>query len=221
MENKLEIGKGVYTMPDLARILDIPVARVNRWIKEYWDGELGREFKKNYSWSVGRNRAVSFHTLIEIYVLIQFAEAGVKTRKVLEAHKELSKFFNTDFPFARKEVLNNLRTDKKEIYIDYDGEVMRLDGKQQFNLDFIKMFFQKLDFNDESIVERFWPMGRDKEIVIDPNRQFGQPVLKNNNIYPETLYNLYLGGDSIEFISEIYELSQKEVTDALEYCKAA
>lgn len=221
MENKFEIGKGVYTMPDLAKILDIPVAKVNRWIKEYWDGELGREFKKNYSWSIGRNRAVSFHTLIEIYVLIQFAEAGVKTRKVLEAHKDLSKFFNTEFPFATKVVLDNIKTDNKEIYLDYEGALMNLDGKRQLNLDFIKIFFQKLDFNNESIVERFWPMGRDKEIVIDPNRQFGQPVLKNNNIYPETLYNLYLGGDSVEFITEIYEITQKEVEDALEYCKSA
>ena len=85
----------------------------------------------------------------------------------------------------------------------------------------VKSFFKKLDFDNELLAARYWPLGKEKNIVIDPKRKFGHPVVNNSNIYPETLYNLYKGGESIEFISSIYEITTNKVEDAIEYCKAA
>ena len=116
-ENILTIGNGIYTVSDLANILQLPYRKVNRWLSEYWDGKLGKEFKGKYSWRVDNTRAVGFHTLVEFYVMMQFAEAGVKTAQVLKAHSELSKSHNTNFPFAQKEVIENISTDGKKIYL--------------------------------------------------------------------------------------------------------
>src|SRR5689334_16929335 len=107
-ENTLSIGNGIYTVPDVANILRLPYCKVNKWLNEYWDGRLGKAFKTQYSWRVESTRAVGFHTLVEFYVMMQFSEAGVKPGEVLKAHHELSKSYDTLFPFARKQVINNI-----------------------------------------------------------------------------------------------------------------
>jgi uncharacterized protein (DUF433 family) len=220
-ENNLKIGNGIYTIPEIAKILRLPYHKVNLWVNKYWDGELGSYFEGKYSWSIKKTKAVSFHTLVEFYILIQFAEAGVKTREVLNAHIELSKKYNNAFPFAQKNILEKIKTDGKKIYLEVNGDTISLDGTRQLNLSFIKAFFKNLDFGKDDIASRFWPLGREKAIIVDPKRQFGHPIIYKTNIHPETIYNLYKAGEPVEFIAFTYEIEKKSVADAIEYCKAA
>lgn len=220
-ENELNLGIGIYTPTEIAQILRVPSYKVNRWISQYWDGVLGREFESRYSWKTENSKAVSFHTLIEFYVMMELAEKGVKTRKVLEAHKELSKIRNTPFPFASREVLEGLETDGKKIYFKIDDVILTLDDTGQLNLDFIEIFFKNLEFDSENLASRFWPLGKDKAIIIDPARKFGHAVINSHNIYPETIFNHYKAGDPLPYIAHVYELTEKQVEDALEFCNAA
>jgi len=220
-ENKVEIGIGIYTTSELSRILRIPYNKLFRWINKYWDGELGKEYEQKYSWKTENSKAVGFHTLIEFYVFMQLANAGVKTRQVLNAHKELSKIYKTPFPFAHKKVVSGIRTDGNKIYLKSNKTIITLDGTKQLNLDLLDLFFKNLEFDVHNIASRFWPLGKDKAILVDPKRKFGHPILKHSNIYPETIYNLYKGKESKEYIAFLYEIDIQQVEDAIEYCKAA
>lgn len=220
-ENKLQLGNGIYTISEIAQILRIPYHKVNLWITKYWDGELGKAYEQDYSWKVADTKAVGFHTLIEFYVLVQFAEAGVKIREVLKAHKELSKSFNTLFPFATKEVLENIKTDGKKIFLNRNGDTITLDGSKQLNLQFIKVFFRKLDFDNDMLASRFWPLGKDKEIVCDPHHRFGQAVINGTNIQAEAVYRMYLAKEPIPFIAGLYEISDTVVKNAIEFYQSA
>lgn len=216
-----EIGEGLYIPSEISRILQIPAFKVRRWINSYWDGELSQNTRKKYSWKTDNSLAVNFYTLVEFYVMIQFQDSGVKTRQILNAHKELSEKFNTPFPFAIKEVLGSIKTDGKKIYLHYNDGTLTLDGTKQFNLEFIKVFFKKLEFDSKNLVSRFWPMGKELSILIDPNRKFGHPVIDDSNIYPEAIHNHYSAGDPISYIAAVYDLSEKQVRDAIKYCEAA
>ncbi len=190
-------------------------------MREYWDGTLGKIYATNYSWKTDGYRAVSFHTLIEFYVMMQLSEAGVKPSPILKAHQELSKWFKTPFPFANKSVLQSIRTDAKNIYFQLDDLTISLDGTHQLNMNFIALFFKKLDFDRKDLATHFYPLGRDKSIVIDPSRKMGQATIANSNIYPETLYKHFKAGDPIPYIAHIYQLNEIQVQNALEYCQAA
>lgn len=220
-ENIPKLGVGIYTPAEIARILRLPYHKVNRWIDTYWDGKLGREFEQKYSWKTGSSKAVSFHTFVEFYVMMRFSEAGVKPAQILAAHKELAAIYETAFPFAVKEVLNGIHTDGRRIYLSSRENTISLDGTKQLNLEFIKLFFLNLDFDEDNLASRFWPMGKQKSVLIDPERKFGHPVLENRNIYPETLYNHLKAGDPIKYISMVYELSEKQVQDAIDFIEAA
>lgn len=220
-ENQLQLGNGIFTTQEIAQILRVPYYKVNKWITKYWDGNLGKCYEREYSWSIGNTRAVGFHTLIEFYVMMQFAEAGVKTKEVLKAHKELSKFYNSNFPFAQKEVLDNIKTDKSKIFLHLNGDTISLDGSGQFNLDIIKIFFKNLDFDNDMLASRFWPLGKDHTIVCDPHRKFGQPVLDGTSIQSEAIYRMYLAEEPISFIASIYEVPENAVKDAILFHKKA
>ncbi|MDQ2719445.1 MAG: DUF433 domain-containing protein [Bacteroidota bacterium] len=220
-ENILAIGNGIYTVPDVANILRLPYHKVNTWLNEYWDGKLGKAFKGKYSWRIDSTRAVGFHTLVEFYVMMQFSEAGVKPAQVLKAHSELSKSHNTFFPFAQKQIIENISTDGKRIYLDINGTVITLDGSRQFNLDFIKLFFKKIEFDKELLATRLWPLGKDKAVVCDPQHKFGQPIIDGTNIQTEAVYKMYLAKEPIPFIASLYELSEAKIKDAINYHKKA
>lgn len=220
-ENKPQIGQGIYTLPDAAQILHLPYAKVHRYVAKYWDGNLGQEFQSKYSWMVDGSRAVSFHTVVELYVMIQLADKGVQTPEVLKAHKRLSQIYHTRFPFAQKAVLQEIKTDGKQIYWKKGDDVISLNGSDQFNLAIIDLFFKKLEFGDEDVVSKLWPMGKDHAIVIDPSRKFGHPIIEGKNIYPETIFEHFQAGDPIPYIAHIYKITEKEAEDAIAFCKNA
>ncbi len=220
-ENQLELGKGVYTLPDVAMLLKLPYQKVHRWVNTYWDGELGALFEQRYSWETNGSKAVSFHTLIELYVMMQLTESGVPARQILNAHLELARFYNTPFPFANKAIINGIKAGQKKIYFELNGDTISLDGTRQFQLGFIQEFVNRLDFDDDDIANRFWPLGKDKAILVDPKRRFGQPVIGNTNVSPDAINSHIKAGDPPAYIAAVFGLSEKEVHDAVAFCAAA
>lgn len=220
-ENKSQLGTGIFTIREVASILRIPYPKVLRWVNEYWDGRLGKLFQSQYSWMTEGSRAVSFHTVVELYVMIQLAEKGVKTSEVLLAHQKLSQIYKTRFPFAQKQVLEEIQTDGKRIFWKRGEDIVSLNGSDQFNLNIIQVFFKMLDFGEGDVVSRLWPMGKDKAIVIDPARKFGHPIIDGKNIYPETIFEHFKAGDPIPYIAHIYQITEKEAEYAINYCMLA
>ncbi len=220
-ENKGKIGGGIYTLPDIAHIFNIPYYKVSKWVKEYWDVRLANDFENQYSWTDGKARAINFHTLIELFIFMQLSDAGVKTKDILMAHQKLSLINKTKFPFATNSIIKAMSTDGKQIFFSYNGEELTLDGKLQFNLGFIKEFFKNIDFGSDELATRLWPMGRKSSIVVDPQHHFGQPVINGTNIVPDTIFNMSLAGENNKFIALIYNISEKQVTDAIKFCKKA
>jgi uncharacterized protein (DUF433 family) len=218
-ENKPKIGSGIYTASEIAQILRIPYRKVYTWMNIYWDNKLGKQYNSKYSWQIKGKRAVSFHTFIEFYVMMKFAETGVKPKQVLKAHEELSKMYGTAFPFALKNILNNIKSDGKLIFLNTKKGIIELNGTKQFNLDIISLFFKNLEFDSDNLASKFWPLGKNKSILVDPKRRFGHPVINTKNILPEIIENHFKAGDPIKYIAYVYDLSIKEVKYALEFCE--
>jgi uncharacterized protein (DUF433 family) len=219
-ENHIELGIGVYTIPDIANILNLKYSKVERLLNEYWDKRFANDLGEKYSWSFGKSKAVSFHTLVEFYIFFQLKEAGVTTQRILKAHSELSEIFNTAFPFALSTIIDGINCFGKKIVFEIKkDEFIDLDSTKQLNLNFIKSFVEKLDFDRNHLAEKFYPLGKNHSVVVDPHHQFGQPVITDTNIFPETIYKLYSSKESKKFIASSFDLSLKQVNDAIEYCK--
>lgn len=222
LQTKPMLGTGIYTVPDIAMILGLPYPKINRWLNSFWNDKLGQKYGMTYSWNVDFTKAVNFYTLIELYTFYQLNESGVSTKEILNAHNILSTKFNTPYPYANKLIIDSLRSDgKKVIFERKDGVIYSVDVNQQTYLGLIKEFFKNLDFGNDSLAVRLWPLGKNKTIVCDPHHQFGQPVISGTNILAEVISDIHKAGDSIKFIAKTYGLTIHQVKDAIEYAKQA
>lgn len=220
--SKPTINRGIYTISDVSKILHIPDAKVRRWVDEYWDTKFsGFSENDHYSWNSGNGKVLDFYTMIEIYIFSELRESGVKIKDIVQAHEELANHYKTPFPFSNKDVVKGLKTDGKKVYFKFKDGIISLDGTKQFNLEVVKDFFKKVDFNSEMLVSKFYPLGKKKNVVVDPQIKFGQPVLKSTGISVDTIYDLFLSGEKLELIAFLYNLEVKDVRDAVKYCKSA
>lgn len=217
-----DVGTGIFTVSEISKILRIPYPKVNRWLNKYWDGVLSKEFNINFSNKIDNSKVVTFYTLIEFYITFQLSLSGVKINEIIKARKELTKLLRVEFPFAQKNVLNNIHTDGSKIFFKLGKkDIVSLDGTHQLNLMLIEMFYKNLEFGNELLATKYWPLGKTKSIIVDPERRFGHPVIGKSNIYPEVINSMIQGGESLDFVAKLYNLNESEIKDAIEYCEAA
>ena len=213
--HKNELGYGIYTSSDIAKLLGIPQRKVTHYLKSYWDDRLGKElFNDSYSWQSenGKAKAVNFYVLIELYVCFKLQEFGVKPKRILEARENIAKETKTQYPFATSKVLS----DKRKIWYEFEDSIIDADGTRQTNFEtIIKDYVKNIDFDKQEQAIKFYPNGRSSRIVINPHNQFGQPIIEGTNINAETIYSMYKSGEPIEFIKNLYDLNIESVNDAI------
>lgn len=221
ISHKNELGYGIYTIPDISFILKIDRRKVTRYINEYWDERLGRKlFSDTYSWSVNnRNKAVNFYVLIELFTFFKLQELGVKAKAILKARAYIAKELKLEYPFASSKLL----TDGKRIWYKFQDDIINADGSSQTNfVKIIEEFATNVDFSSTTfLAEKYWPFGKNLKIVVDPHRQFGQPVIEGTSINAEVIYSMYKSGEPIDAIAILYDLTEKEVNDAINFFRTA
>jgi uncharacterized protein (DUF433 family) len=216
--HKKELGSGIYTIPDISKLLGFPQAKVRRYLNDYWDERLGRKlFNESYSWTAGNNiKAVNFYTLIELHTFFHLQELGVSTKEILKSRVAIAKDLQIPYPFASA----NLLSDGKKIWYEFKDCIVNADGTKQTDFEeFIRKFANKIEFNSNKIAEKFWPAGRYSDIIVNPHHQFGQPVLNGTNINAEVIFSMYESGEAIESIGILYDLTKKQVDDAISFYK--
>jgi uncharacterized protein (DUF433 family) len=213
-----QFGQGFYTATDAANILDIPYNKVGYWFRRYVKGEFERHSNYRYYYDNEKITAVNFYTLIEIYVFDFFRQNKISTKNIVVAHKELSRYLNTPFPFCHTDFL---LLSGNDILYRIEKSIFEVKpGFQQAIFDYVIPYSKKIEFKD-CIASKYYPIGKDHSIVVNPNNQFGSPIIDGTNIKVGTLVSLYKGGENIRFISEMYEIHESQVRDALIYSKAA
>jgi uncharacterized protein (DUF433 family) len=216
---KGEVGSGVFTTADVAAILNQPHQRVLRFIKEYGDLRLGRKlYNETYSWKVDGVRLVNFQALIELAVFFLLREKYHLTiGKINEAREIMSGRFKTAYPFANCKVLTDTET---IFYLESEELTAANKGQQIIMREVVEPLLAKIEF-DGNIASRYFPLGKQAEVVVDPHHQFGQPIVKNTNIRTDTLGRLHEGGESPESLQRLYDLSAEQIEDALRFYRQA
>lgn len=214
--HKQQLGSGIYTITDISNILSIPKFKVRRYLNEYWNEKSGKKFfNETYSWSVDNKiKAVNFYTLIELYTCFHLQELGVSPKEILKSRTAMVKDLNIPYPFASETILS----DGKKIWFEFKDCIVKADGSRQTDfVEFIRSFSNKIEFNSNKIAEKFWPAGKQSDVVINPHNQFGQPILNGTNINAEVIFSMYESGEPIDAIGILYDITSKQVNDAISF----
>ncbi len=199
------IGEGIYLTPDVAYILNLPYQQVYQLMKGFW---------QSYKFGGKGNQAINFYALIEFFIYFQLRKNKMSSQKIKTFHANLSKSLRTRYPFAH----HSIRTDFKNIWAEAAENLIKADGKNQFDLlPLLNDFLHKVTYDNNNIASKYYPLDNTKNIVVDPKFQFGQPIVNGTGIKTKTIYNLHLGGESDDKISRLYNLSVDKVKDAIRF----
>ena len=218
------LGKGIYTLSTAAKILKMNPQKMRRWINGYIYNK-NREFrsvkplfKTEFDYDAN-DVIISFHDLTELFFINNFIGYGLSIQKIRKAAVAASRLLNTSHPFA----IRKMFTDGKSIFAEIaqetnDTSLLDLIKKQyQFAKIIEPTLFKCIDFDKESYAEKWWPLGKNKDIVLDPSRNMGQPILNKYNVKTELIYDLYKTNHTVNEISKWYELDEKVINLAIDF----
>ncbi len=197
-----------YSVEDIATILGLPETQVKQWLREYKRRQLAADEPE-----VETSLTVDFHTLIEFYTFYQLRAQGVWPSKINNAREILADMLHTNYPFATANIL----TDGKNVFYNAEvGELIQADQTLQLTIQqVVEPFCKRIEFGDDSLATKLYPMGREAAIQIDPARQSGRPVVGDTEVLSQSVFDFFLHGNSVFSVAERFNLTEKEVEDVI------
>jgi uncharacterized protein (DUF433 family) len=162
---------------------------------------------------------LTFSDLIEVRFLEAFRQHGVSTRALRIASQRAKELLGRHHPFSTQIFRSDGRTILAEITKN-TGDKFLLDIVNEqyvFEKVLAAYLYGGLDFNELKEPARWWPLGKDHSVVIDPQRSFGAPIVAKAGIPTKILNSAVLAEKSIEFVAKWYEVEIDEVRDAVEF----
>jgi uncharacterized protein (DUF433 family) len=197
-------GTGIYTLPEAARLIRVPVQKMHRWLYGYTyskkaKGETSRAYSEPL-WAPQLSKddfdaeVIGFRDLLEVRFVAAFVAHGVPLtiiRRCLETARQL---FDVDYPMSS----GAFKTDGKTIFAEAveqsrrEGKLLDLKTRQFAFRDIIgPSLYAGIEYAGHQAVKWF-PQGSRSPIVLDPARQFGSPIIDASGVPTSVLFASYL-----------------------------
>jgi uncharacterized protein (DUF433 family) len=224
MSMNATVATGIYSVREAARLTRVHPSRIRRWVCGY---DYRRGDRKKHSEAVWKGQispedgvvALGFFDLLEVRFVAAFINAGVSWRTMREAHALAARELGSSHPFCT----NRFVTDGRRILMRHaevceDSALLDIVSRQQEFSKILAPFIKELEFDEQQVVRRWWPLGRERGVVLDPDRNFGQPTVALSGVPTQILArSLKANAQSVELVARWYEVSPKEITDALDF----
>lgn len=214
---------GIYSIPDASRLTGVSTWRIRRWLRGYrfaaktgrhnsppvWEGQLK---------PIDGSFALGFHDLIEIRCVDAFIQAGVSWPTLREAHKHAKSMVGRPHPFSS----GRFATDGQTVFLRVREEtsnesVWDMRDIQRVFEKVIEPFLKNVEFSDDDAATKWWPMGQSHQIVLDPRRSFGRPIVAEQGVPTATLAAAVRAGDSVAVVAEWYSVAPDVIRDAVAF----
>ena len=218
------LGVGLYSIPEAARLARVPAASIRRWLFGY---SYQRDTRRHELPPVvapeieagTRYRFVTFRDLIEIQFVHAFREHGVSWKHLRLASAKARELLATAHPFSTR----RFATDGREIFAELaqrSGEraLLSLAREQYVFRSVIQPSLRAaLEYRSGDLV-RWWPLGpRNKTIVVDPDRQFGRPVVTDVGVPTAVLAHASQTYGSVARVAAWFDLPARAVRAAVSF----
>jgi len=217
------IGLGLYTVPEASRLSHVSVGRIRLWLSGYTFTTMTGPHKSppvvtSELPPIDGGLALTFLDLQEIRVVDAFLEAGVQWKTLRLARIRAEEAIGP-YPFSR----GRFETDGRDIFYDMaprtksDGAFLNLVSHQTSFKRLVARFMVSLKFDEDGQASEWWPLGKNKLVVLNPKRSFGQPIVPREGVPTSILARSYYVERSYPRVAKWYDVSERAVHHAVEY----
>lgn len=219
----VNVGRGVYSLSEASLLTGVNRYRISRWTRGYTFTH--HEIRQTMPAIIGRepdsagSPILTFADLIEIRFLEAFRQHGVSTRALRIASQRAKELLGRHHPFSTQIFMSDGRTILAEITKETGDKVLLDIVNKQYVFEKVvaSYLYLGLDFNDLKEPARWWPLGKDHSVVIDPRRAFGAPIVAKAGIPTKILNSAMSAEKSVEIVANWYGISIEEVRDAVQF----
>lgn len=225
---------GIYSLPEAARLIRVPARKIHRWLYGYqYSRRTGEASVRAYSAPLWRpqlsaedfeTEVIGFNDLLEIRFVAAFVEHGVPLVVVRRCLKNAREISGAEYPMTS----GSFKTDGKTIFSDAvqqsleagDTKLLDLKNRQFAFSDIIRpSLYAGIEYDGKN-ASRWYPMTR-RDVVLDPKRDFGSPILERTGTPTAALYASYLAegahADAVKRTARIYDAPVKLVEVAINF----
>lgn len=215
-QNLSYLGVGVYSATQAARLIHAAPLSIRRWLGGYenypplWTTQLPA--------TDGQLR-LGFLDLMELRFVREFRGYGVSLQHIRKVIRKARDLIRPNHPLSTR----TFRTDGRDILADVanetgDHRLLNLRNEQWgFEEAIGPSIVADVVFSDNDWAEQWWPVGRDRGIVIDPKRAFGQPILARFGIPTRMVAITAKTEGDFKKAADILGISREAARDALDF----
>lgn len=216
------LGIGLYTPTEAERLTGVPASKISRWLKGHSaNGQFYEPLWKPQVNVEGGKVCLSFHDLMEVRVVAAFMGFGISAQRIRAAITMAREIYGFDHPLST----NRFRTDGKDIFIrviegeegDANSEKLLDTLRRQYAFaEVILPSLKGVEFDDAGRPHLWWPRGRRGQIVIDPDRSFGQPIEAVSGVPTLTLAQA-AQVEGVDRAARLFDVPRASVKRAVEF----
>ena len=219
----LGFGIGLYSYADAARFIGGKPAQLRRWLKGYGPRHDGQPAHAPLWTSqlaeIGID-GLGFRDLIEARFIQTFAATGVPLKVIRHTIEELRERLGVQYPFTS----TRFKTDGRRIFMELLGEsggssLVDVARRQDVMKRVIAPSLRSgVELGMDDMAARWFPVHGSREVVLDPDRKFGQPILTRFGVPTAAIVDsLRPRGSNARHVARIYEIPEAAVHVALSY----
>jgi uncharacterized protein (DUF433 family) len=217
------LGLGIYSIPEAARISHVPASYIKRWLWGYKYHVKGQVHRAGPLWTpqlpdIDDARALTFRDLIEIQFVYRFRQQGISLQTIRKTIDLATELLDRTFPLSSV----RFKTDGKKVFAQViedtaeRGYVFDL-RTGQYLLDYVLDYlYDALEYSEFDELVRWWPLGKDRRVMVDPKRSFGRPIVLEG-VQTNILVSSFRAEGDVKAVADWFEVSEFSVSDALEF----
>jgi len=220
------IGHGVYSMADAERLTGVPARNLRRWARGYTYVYRGAERHSPPIIGTGLEQReldpiLEFRDIIEVRFLTAFRKAGVSWNVIRRVASRVHEVIEHTHPFATRVFRTDGRTILLELIsedqIDHRLVDLLRDQYEWDRLVQAHLVAERVEFSDAQEPIRWWPLGSDRRVVVDPARAFGAPIVSREGVQTYLLAKAVgIEGDAA-LVASWYNVEPDAVQDAIAF----
>jgi len=221
----LRFAAPLYTLAEASRFLGVPTSTFGTWAKGYVRRPSGRPPVHGdrivTSVDAARNfPSIPFIGLAEGMVLAAFRRGGVSLQHIRKAVSILDGEIGIEHALASQRVY----TDGAVILFDYadaqqDAELAGLTeviSRQRVFAAVVREYLQRIEYGKDGWAEQLVsPSTRDRIVVVDPRRAFGQPIFVHGAEPVESVVSRWKAGEPLAHVARDFGVPAADVEDYL------